>query len=211
MVLIAVSLQGLAGAFFILVGYDECDEYGSNLRRFCSRFTLSMILLLGSDVWLLWVPAEAQTIIILFSMIWAVLYFKIVVVVPIFMVSSSQLHLSSSRFLCDILTSAGFSMLAASQYFGLHQIVPGAEGMVLNAQIDPLYFSAVTFSTLGFGDFRPSADARFMAALLGLWGNIHLGLLAGAMFYALNKRQSGQNGGHDCEDQHSGTGNGHAG
>ncbi len=39
-----------------------------------------------------------------------------------------------------------------------------------------LYFSMVTWTTLGFGDFKPTADAQAWAALEGLCGYVFLGL-----------------------------------
>ena len=47
----------------------------------------------------------------------------------------------------------------------------------------------VTFSTLGYGDFSPVPSGRIMAALQGLLGNLHLGLLAGSVFLALSKEE----------------------
>lgn len=47
---------------------------------------------------------------------------------------------------------------------------------------DYLYFSAVTFSTLGFGDFSPSPNARLIAAIEAIFGNLHLGIIVGAIF-----------------------------
>lgn len=43
-----------------------------------------------------------------------------------------------------------------------------------------LYFSTVTFTTLGYGDLLPSEDARALAALQALFGYVYLGLLVGA-------------------------------
>ena len=40
-----------------------------------------------------------------------------------------------------------------------------------------VYFSTVTFTTLGYGDYRPSPDARPVAALQAVLGYIYLGLL----------------------------------
>jgi len=48
---------------------------------------------------------------------------------------------------------------------------------------DAVYFSAVTFSTLGYGDFRPCEVARIWAAGQAILGNLHLGLIVGAAFF----------------------------
>ena len=44
---------------------------------------------------------------------------------------------------------------------------------------DALYFSIVTFTTLGYGDFQPAPELRIMSALQALSGYIFLGLLIG--------------------------------
>jgi hypothetical protein len=41
-----------------------------------------------------------------------------------------------------------------------------------------LYFSAVTFTTLGYGDFYPTTPARALAGLQSLTGYVALGILA---------------------------------
>ncbi len=43
-----------------------------------------------------------------------------------------------------------------------------------------LYFSTVTFTTLGYGDFQPHPDIRLLAALEALLGYVYLGLTVGA-------------------------------
>ena len=54
---------------------------------------------------------------------------------------------------------------------------------------DHIYFSAVTFSTLGYGDFRPCPASRPWAALQAILGNLHLGLIVGSAFFAVQKRR----------------------
>lgn len=46
---------------------------------------------------------------------------------------------------------------------------------------DCLYFSMVTFTTLGYGDFAPPYDFRFVAAFQALMGYIFLGLIIAAI------------------------------
>lgn len=45
------------------------------------------------------------------------------------------------------------------------------------------YFSVVTFTTLGYGDFQPSEPARLLAALEAMLGYVYLGLLVGAALH----------------------------
>lgn len=45
---------------------------------------------------------------------------------------------------------------------------------------DTIYFSVVTFTTLGYGDFQPSSGMRGLAAVEALLGYVYLGFLVGA-------------------------------
>lgn len=54
--------------------------------------------------------------------------------------------------------------------------------------IDHIYFSMVTFSTLGFGDFTPGPDARIVAGLHAILGNLHLGIFVGIALIAIKGR-----------------------
>lgn len=56
--------------------------------------------------------------------------------------------------------------------------------------MDYLYFSVVTFTTLGYGDFRPSEAARMYAALEALLGYVLLGIFVSVLVLA-NPRVSG--------------------
>lgn len=46
---------------------------------------------------------------------------------------------------------------------------------------DAVYFSIVTFTTLGYGDIQPAAGLRLIAALEALYGYLFLGLLVGLL------------------------------
>jgi len=52
--------------------------------------------------------------------------------------------------------------------------------------VEHLYFSIVTFSTLGFGDYT-ACHAKILSALQALLGNLHLGMFVGAVFYYLSE------------------------
>ena len=61
---------------------------------------------------------------------------------------------------------------------------------------DTLYFSIVTFTTLGFGDIQPVPAGRLPAAFQALCGYIYLGLgigLAVDGFRPINREDGGQN------------------
>lgn len=44
---------------------------------------------------------------------------------------------------------------------------------------DALYFSVVTWTTLGYGDFQPIGYARGVASIEALFGYLHLGIIVG--------------------------------
>lgn len=54
---------------------------------------------------------------------------------------------------------------------------------------DYIYFSTVTFSTLGYGDFRPCEPARLYAAFHAIFGNMHLGMIVGSAFFLASAAQ----------------------
>jgi Ion channel len=51
---------------------------------------------------------------------------------------------------------------------------------------DCLYFSLITWTTLGYGDIRPSAAARAIAATEAMSGYLFMGLYLAFMFQALS-------------------------
>ena len=57
--------------------------------------------------------------------------------------------------------------------------------------MDAAYFSIVTFTTLGYGDFQPVAAYRMVAAIEALIGYVYLGLLVG---FLLQLRDEGKSG-----------------
>lgn len=53
---------------------------------------------------------------------------------------------------------------------------------------DSLYFSIVTWTTLGYGDFQPKSELRLMAAFQAVFGYLFLGLIVGSISSLLGKR-----------------------
>ncbi|MCI4646288.1 MAG: ion channel, partial [Hyphomonadaceae bacterium] len=46
---------------------------------------------------------------------------------------------------------------------------------------EAIYFSIVTWTTLGYGDYKPPPDLQIMAAVQAVFGYLYLGLLVGAV------------------------------
>ena len=62
--------------------------------------------------------------------------------------------------------------------------------------IDALYFSIMTFTTLGFGDLQPGPGGRIYAAIQALSGYVYLGIFKGLAvngFNPLNRNYDDQN------------------
>lgn len=172
----------------LIIGWYGEKSRGSNVRRVLGRLTLAMVVIAVLELIFVWAgeKGEALPIVSLYMpVLWGVFYFMLVTVWPMFFVRDLGFRISPPRLLRDLMKSGALSIVVFALVFRKLG-VEGGEGMELRPVWDSVYFAAVTFSTLGFGDFRPSADARLYAAFLGLWGNVHLGLLAGAVFMALS-------------------------
>ncbi|MEP2597289.1 MAG: ion channel, partial [Lentilitoribacter sp.] len=134
------------------------------------------------------IERSALQIIAVFSVIWSSFFFVIVVLAIPFL-TSEGFRPSPIRLFSDALISILLSIVSFAVGYRYWGIVP-PEGEIV-ARFDYYYFSAVTFSTLGFGDFRPSADARFLASFQAILGNLHLGIIVGAAFFAAQPVTSG--------------------
>ena len=74
---------------------------------------------------------------------------------------------------------------------------PGEEAQVaagcpymLHAWRDRLYFSIVTFTTLGYGDYRPFAATRLVAALEAVYGMVFVGIFVGLVVSRMTEERA---------------------
>lgn len=67
---------------------------------------------------------------------------------------------------------------------------PGGSGEEAS-RADALYFSILTFTTLGYGDIQPLPGYRLIAALEALYGYFFLGLLVGLFANAISSGNGG--------------------
>ena len=72
---------------------------------------------------------------------------------------------------------AALIFLFAGIYHGFGLINPGQPGPV--SMSDSLYFSVVTWTTLGYGDFTPPVEIRLIAAMQALLGYTFFGIIVG--------------------------------
>ena len=65
---------------------------------------------------------------------------------------------------------------------------------------DALYFSVVTFTTLGYGDFQPAVSARLLAAIEALLGYVYLGLMVATVHHWATDARTGAGSGEKTAD-----------
>lgn len=61
-------------------------------------------------------------------------------------------------------------------------VIDSSDGKNVHDMNDLLYFSIVTWTTLGYGDFRPSPDARLFAASQAILGYVYMSILVAKFF-----------------------------
>jgi len=111
-------------------------------------------------------------------------YFIYVVLLTPFRTSDS-FEVNPSRLAHNALISVIGFICFFSVFFGEHGVSIGNSCSEDNSLLESMYFSAVTFSTLGYGDIAPCKGlGRFMASILAVFGNIHLGVFVAAIFLA---------------------------
>jgi len=83
-----------------------------------------------------------------------------------------------------------FSYTDIYKYLG----IIGSDGNVTQDPISCFYFSIVTWTTLGYGDFSPSPEARLFAASEAILGYLFMGIFIGIMLQSLYElRQKSHN------------------
>ncbi|MEO0635251.1 MAG: potassium channel family protein [Pseudomonadota bacterium] len=170
------------------LGIRPTSTVGSNARRAFSRVVgLSLCILLLENLLIAgkYPSLEPNAGHAVFAIASSLIYFGVICIWLLF-VSKPHYSPNPIRLVSDILISGLFAIAAFSLAYRIWGIVDTLDATAAVASTDALYFSAVTFSTLGFGDFRPAESMRLVASFQALIGNLHLGLLAGAVFYALS-------------------------
>jgi hypothetical protein len=83
--------------------------------------------------------------------------------------------------------SATFLMFAITGFAVLYKRfgVVDSQGVTHSGSLDCLYFSLITWTTVGYGDLVPSPPARMIAASEAMLGYIFMGLFLSASFQLL--------------------------
>lgn len=92
--------------------------------------------------------------------------------------------LNAARLFGDTIVSSVFCIVAFSLLYVGTGLTQGTATIYPDAAT-ALYFSSVTFSTLGYGDFSPTQNWRLAASTQALIGNLHLGMIVGSTFAAI--------------------------
>ena len=93
--------------------------------------------------------------------------------------------------ICEIwIYAVGYGLLDGAEGFG--SIVKTATDTPSNDWLDYIYFSFVTFTTVGYGDLVPVGPIRFVAATEALNGWVLLGWSASFTFLEMQKFWRGQ-------------------
>jgi hypothetical protein len=168
----------------VVCGQKIGSEAGSNFRRLTSRITFLILILLVFEYFFTQIypmPKGVEaTIAYICAGVSIIFFLSVVLAIPF--LTSENFKPNPIRLFADALISIMLSILAFAMCYRVLGIVP-PDGEIVS-RFDHYYFSAVTFSTLGFGDFRPHQNARFVAAAQALIGNLHLGIIVGAAFFA---------------------------
>lgn len=107
------------------------------------------------------------------------------------------LKVVAALFVLHVLEIGVFALV----YWGL-LVLPGTgaiEGTDRLGPFDALYFSAVSFTTVGFGGLKPLGAIRFVAAAEALIGFMLITWSASFMFLHMQRHWSQQDGGDDGE------------
>jgi hypothetical protein len=162
-------------------GQQDGSDAGSTIRRSWARQLLVLTIFLFAFSF----TNNTNTILsgiagYLLSLYGLVFFIICVLLMPLR--ESASFSVGTQRLLKDTLISSSFLIVSVSYIYQFHGIKPAHD-----TNFDFLYFSAVTFSTLGYGDFAPEQVARPIAALQAVVGNLHLGMLVGAIFASLKR------------------------
>ena len=88
-----------------------------------------------------------------------------------------------------LIVAALVGILTHAAYYNKIGIVVTGDGRLFYpAWSDALYFSVVTFTTLGYGDMAPREEYRLVAAFQAIFGYLSLGALAGMAVALFNRR-----------------------
>ena len=160
---------------------------GSNWRRVLTRTCIIFSILLLIEAALNSQRTPAGGSLFAGGMTLVSLYFFVDVVLLVPFRTSDSFTVNVPRLFVDTIVSATFLVMSFAAIYRVTGISPAG------SPLDHVYFSAVTFSTLGFGDYSPVGFGKAAAAFQAMLGNIHLGFLVGSTFVAIQNQSADHN------------------
>ncbi|MEX0286310.1 MAG: ion channel [Paracoccaceae bacterium] len=184
-------------ALTLLSGWRDESTPGSNMRRVFSRMTLLLVAYLSLEAM---VPTDSlapKGLGVWAAAIWSFSFFCFAVVVIPFL-TSKRFRPNPVRLALDTGTSIAISILGFSLIYRAYGL--DADCITTHGKAVYIYFSAVTFSTLGYGDYAPCGQIQLVAAFQAILGNLHLGLIVGTAFLAVQANDASAD--EDAADKH---------
>jgi hypothetical protein len=195
----------------VALGWKREEDDGSNFREFFARICLYLTFAALSlqAGWIAWLcslfgisriptvhPILMYTLLLLAAIVfvWCICFVFVLGIQRISALGNERFDPAPLRLIRDLLISSAAWIVAFALVYGTTKIIYNVGAYTGHAptDMDRVYFSVVVFTTLGFGDFLPAPDSwsRHWAAAEAILGNIHLGLLAGAFYFALGQKPS---------------------
>lgn len=178
----------------LISGWKPDSTLGSNWRRIFSRFVLILCVALIIEATFSISRSFAGGFLFASGLIVIGLYYFLDVVIAIPFRASASFPVNIFRLFLDNLLSGCFLILAFSSVYRTSGIDPDTSAL------NHIYFSAVTFSTLGFGDYSPLGYGKAFAAIEAMIGNLHLGIMVATLFQGLQNQSSDNHSGNDQND-----------
>ena len=82
------------------------------------------------------------------------------------------------------------AVLTTLTYASAYRVLGLSNGeTVVHDPVISLYFSIITWTTVGYGDFYPTAEGRLIAATEGLLGYVYMAVIVGVTLHLLQERR----------------------
>lgn len=168
--------------WYALIGHkSNPSSLQSNLQWYFSRFSILLCIVLFSESYLATRGVLDQDVSIVAAIMFSVIALTFILWVILLPPFTLGKDINALRFFGNTIISTTLLVGVFSLWYRTYGIEPKG------SPLDTLYFSAVTFSTLGFGDFSPEPKAQVFAAIQAILGNLHLGFIVGATLFAASK------------------------
>ena len=109
-------------------------------------------------------------------------YIGIIIAIQILVFVLMKQELEKGEFLYSFLLIIAIMVLNILIFATMYReygIIEAKDSPLIHDGVKTLYFSIVTWTTLGYGDYHPSESIRLHAALEALLGYIYLGIIIG--------------------------------